>query len=73
MSNTIIKLENISNQYRLGQVGTWWLSWVEAQILRGIAGEGLRRLQRWRHTMRSKEDPTLKIGQTNHLPDFMEN
>jgi len=52
MSNTIIKLENISKQYRLGQVGT--------QTLRGD-------LQRWWHTLRGKEDPTLKIGQTNQL------
>jgi len=60
VSDTIIKLENISKQYRLGQVGT--------QTLRGITfGEGLRRLQRWWHTIRGKEDPTLKIGQTNQL------
>jgi lipopolysaccharide transport system ATP-binding protein len=52
MSNTIIKLENISKQYRLGQVGT--------QTLRGD-------LQRWWHTLRGKDDPTLKIGQTNQL------
>jgi hypothetical protein len=43
MSDTIIKLEpvlsvveaNISKKYRLGQVGTWWLNWVEAQTIRG--------------------------------------
>ena len=52
MSNTIIKLENISKQYRLGQVGT--------QTLRGD-------LQRWWHTLRGKEDPTLKIGASNKL------
>ncbi|MDF1549289.1 MAG: ABC transporter ATP-binding protein, partial [Bacteroidales bacterium] len=52
MSNTIIKLENISKQYRLGTVGT--------QTLRGD-------FQRWWHRMRGKEDPTLKIGQSNDL------
>jgi len=57
MSNTIIKLENISKQYRLGQVGT--------QTLRGD-------LQRWWHTIRGKEDPTLKIGQTNQLNSKLE-
>jgi len=60
VSQTIVKLENISKQYRLGQVGT--------KTLRGITfGEGLRRLQRLWHNLRGKEDPTLKIGQTNQL------
>ena len=48
MSETVIKLENISKQYRLGTVGS--------QTLRGD-------LQRWWYNMRGKEDPTLKIGQ----------
>jgi len=52
MSDTIIKLENISKQYRLGQVGT--------QTMRGD-------FQRWWHRMRGKEDPTLKIGSSNQL------
>jgi lipopolysaccharide transport system ATP-binding protein len=52
MSDTIIKLENISKQYRLGQVGT--------QTLHGD-------FQRWWHRMQGKEDPTLIIGQTNQL------
>lgn len=52
MSNTIIKLENISKQYRLGTVGT--------QTLKGD-------LQRWWYRIAGKEDPTLKIGQTNQL------
>jgi lipopolysaccharide transport system ATP-binding protein len=47
MPDTIIKLENISKQYRLGQVGT--------QTLRGD-------FQRWWHRLRGKDDPTLKIG-----------
>jgi lipopolysaccharide transport system ATP-binding protein len=68
LSDTIIKLENISKQYRLGQVGT--------QTLRGITfGEGLRRFQRpglsgvevWWHRLRGKDDPTLKIGASNKL------
>jgi lipopolysaccharide transport system ATP-binding protein len=59
VSDTIIKLENISKQYRLGQVGTLWLS-LSKSTLRGD-------LQRWWHTLRGKEDPTLKIGQTNQL------
>jgi lipopolysaccharide transport system ATP-binding protein len=52
MSDTIIKLENISKQYRLGQVGT--------QTIRGD-------FQRWWHRVRGKEDPTLKIGSANTL------
>jgi lipopolysaccharide transport system ATP-binding protein len=52
VSDIIIKLENISKQYRLGQVGT--------QTLRGD-------FQRWWHRMRGKEDPTLKIGSSNKL------
>ena len=52
MSETVIKLENIGKQYRLGTVGS--------QTLRGD-------LQRWWYNMRGKEDPALKIGQTNQL------
>ncbi len=52
MSNTIIKLEDISKQYRLGTVGT--------QSLKGD-------LQRWWYNLRGKEDPTLKIGSSNQL------
>ncbi len=52
MSETVIKLENISKQYRLGTVGT--------RTLRGD-------LQRWWHIVHGKEDPTLKIGQSNQL------
>ena len=46
----ILKAENISKQYRLGQVGTGTLS---------------HDLNRWWHTIRGKEDPYLKIGDTN--------
>ena len=50
MSETAIKFENISKQYRLGVVGTGTLS---------------HDLNRWWHQIRGKEDPYLKIGQTN--------
>ncbi len=50
MSNTIIKVENISKQYRLGEIGTGTLS---------------HDLNRWWAKVRGKEDPFLKIGETN--------
>ena len=46
----ILKAENISKQYRLGTVGTGTLS---------------HDLNRWWHQIRGKEDPYLKIGDTN--------
>jgi lipopolysaccharide transport system ATP-binding protein len=46
----ILKAENISKQYRLGQVGTGTLS---------------HDLNRWWHQICRKEDPYLKIGDTN--------
>ena len=46
----ILKAENISKQYRLGQVGTGTLS---------------HDLNRWWHEIRGKENPYLKIGETN--------
>lgn len=45
-----LKAENISKQYRLGQVGTGTLS---------------HDLNRFWYKMRGKEDPYLKIGETN--------
>ncbi|RNA60761.1 ATP-binding cassette domain-containing protein [Chryseobacterium nematophagum] len=45
-----LKAENISKQYRLGQVGTGTLS---------------HDLNRFWHKLRGKEDPYLKIGETN--------
>lgn len=45
-----LKAENISKQYRLGQVGTGTLS---------------HDLNRFWHQIRGKEDPYLKIGETN--------
>lgn len=50
MSNTVIKVENLSKQYRLGQVGTGALS---------------HDINRWWHKLRGKEDPYLKIGDVN--------
>lgn len=46
----IIKVENISKQYRLGTIGT---------------GTIKNDFTRWWHTIRGKEDPFLKIGETN--------
>jgi lipopolysaccharide transport system ATP-binding protein len=46
----IIKVENISKQYRLGQVGT---------------GSLRHDLNRWWHKIKGKEDPYLKVGDTN--------
>ena len=52
MSKPIIKIENVSKEYRLGVVST--------QTLRGD-------LQRWWALFRGQEDPALKIGQSNVL------
>ena len=46
----ILKVENLSKQYRLGLVGTGTLS---------------HDFNRWWHRIRGKEDPYLKIGDTN--------
>jgi lipopolysaccharide transport system ATP-binding protein len=48
--STVIKVENLSKQYRLGQVGTGTLS---------------HDVNRWWHKIRGKEDPYLKIGESN--------
>ena len=50
MSDTIIKVEKLSKQYRLGQIGTGSLS---------------HDLNRWWYKLRGKEDPYLKIGEVN--------
>lgn len=50
MNNAVIKVENLSKLYRLGQIGTGTLS---------------RDLERWWAGIRGKEDPYLKIGETN--------
>ncbi|TXE05838.1 ABC transporter ATP-binding protein [Gelidibacter salicanalis] len=46
----ILKAENISKQYRLGTVGTGTIS---------------HDLNRWWHKVRGKEDPFLKVGDSN--------
>ena len=50
MKDIILKAENISKQYRLGLVGT---------------GTMVHDLNRWWHQVRGKENPYLKIGDTN--------
>jgi homopolymeric O-antigen transport system ATP-binding protein len=50
MSNTILKATNISKQYRLGVIGTGTLS---------------HDLNRWWSKVRGKDDPFLKVGETN--------
>ncbi|MBC7913677.1 MAG: ABC transporter ATP-binding protein [Pyrinomonadaceae bacterium] len=50
MSSTVIKVSNLSKQYRLGQVGT------------GSLSHDINRL--W-HRVRGNEDPYLKIGEEN--------
>ena len=48
--STVIKVENLSKQYRLGSVGT---------------GSLAHDLNHGWHRMRGKEDTYLKIGETN--------
>lgn len=50
MSETVIKVENIWKQYRLGEVST---------------GSLAHDLNRWWHGIRGKEDPYLKVGDAN--------
>lgn len=50
MSKIVLDIENVSKQYRLGEVGTGTLS---------------NDLKRWWFSVRGKEDPFLKIGETN--------
>jgi len=50
MNQTILKVENLSKQYRLGKIGTGTLS---------------HDLNRWWHAICGKEDPYLKIGEAN--------
>lgn len=45
-----IKVENLSKAYQLGEIGTGTLAWD---------------LERWFARVRGKEDPFLKIGETN--------
>ncbi len=48
--STVISVENVSKQYRLGEVGTGTLS---------------HDVNRWWHKVRGKDDPYLKIGESN--------
>ena len=50
MSDIILKVENISKQYRLGLVGTGTIS---------------HDLNRWWSKVRGKDDPFLKVGEVN--------
>ena len=50
MSEVVIRVENISKLYRLGEVGT---------------GSLAHDVNRWWHKVRGKEDPYLKIGEVN--------
>lgn len=50
MSEIAIKVENLSKAYQLGEIGTGTLS---------------RDLERWYAKVRGKEDPFLRIGETN--------
>lgn len=49
--NIAIKVENLSKAYQLGQIGTGTIS---------------RDLERWYARIRGKEDPFLRIGETNN-------
>ena len=51
MSETVLKIENLSKLYRLGEVGTGTIS---------------HDLNRWFAKVRGKEDPFAKVGQVNH-------
>jgi len=50
VSKTVLKVEDLSKQYRLGEVGTGTLS---------------HDLNRWWYKVRGKEDPYLRIGESN--------
>jgi hypothetical protein len=50
MSDVVIRVENISKLYRLGEVGT---------------GSLAHDVNRWWHRVRGKEDPYLRIGEVN--------
>lgn len=50
MSNVVIKAENVSKQYLVGQIGTGMIS---------------HDIKRWWAAMRGKEDPFLRVGMEN--------
>jgi lipopolysaccharide transport system ATP-binding protein len=51
MKETVLKIEDVSKQYRLGVIGTGVLSYD---------------IHRWWQTLRGKEDPYLRVDQTNN-------
>lgn len=51
MKNIAIKIENLSKAYQIGHIGTGTIS---------------RDLERWYAKLRGKEDPMLRIGETNN-------
>lgn len=48
--SVVMRVENLSKLYRLGEVGT---------------GSLARDINRWWHTVRGKEDPYALVGQVN--------
>lgn len=50
MSQPVIRVEDVSKQYRLGKIGTGTLT---------------HDINRWWHTVRGKQDPYLRIGEEN--------
>jgi lipopolysaccharide transport system ATP-binding protein len=61
MSDVVIRVENLSKQYRLGEIGTGTISYD---------------LNRWLAKVRGKEDPFSKVGQLNtaspkNIPDYV--
>ena len=50
MSKVVIKVEHLSKAYQLGEIGTGTIS---------------RDLERWFAKLRGKEDPYMKLGETN--------
>lgn len=58
MGETVIKVEGLSKQYRLGQVGT---------------GTIANDIKRWWYLLRGKEDPFIKISEINDRTKTSEN
>ena len=56
--NCVIKIENLSKEYRLGAIGSGTLR---------------HDLQSWYAKKRGKEDPNQRIGQVNSVKGFMQN
>jgi lipopolysaccharide transport system ATP-binding protein len=61
-----IKIEDLSKQYRLGQVGTGTLSHASTKLSNHTSASSVYHLKRWWSRcigIRRKEDPYLKIGE----------